>query len=203
MNELQIYQDMCQKGYIHEVDTFYDSKSYFEMSFNTPLSWHPDAVFSKLNTFCPFFLEIMKTYEKPKVAEFYSGFGVFLKMVKNLIPESKIYFINKETSNSSKICKHILSTVTCNYAENVEKKELDIIFSDSILNILSDTEIKNIITLMYESLSVNGLLCLLINMDPITIRKDFDLRWIHDLYQKKGMLCVWGKYSFCSLWIKK
>lgn len=180
-----------------------DSIEYFNNLFSTPLNFEEDQFRNKLMIFCPYFLDLIRIASAPKIAEFNSGAGIFLKLSKNINTESSLYFVNSVNSNANLIAQQIIDNTDFELVdiENTDLK-FDVIINDGVLNLLSDGEIKELIERILASLSEGGLLLLLINLEPAELRKDFDIHWIHDLIQTESM-CLWGKYTFSSLWIKK
>lgn len=203
MNSKEIYIKLKEENSLKKDTNFHDSESYFDILFSSPLNFDESAFENKINVFCPYFLEYTSLMVNPRVAEWISGVGTFLKIFKRINPSSSLYYVNDLQSNAVILSKEIMKDYDCQFVEKSTVAKFDIIFSDGILNLLDDSLIQDIIKKMVTSLDVNGVLMLLINLDPNTLRNDFNLIWIHNLVQEMDMICVWGKYTFSSMWIKK
>lgn len=202
MNPRDIYNKFKQEGLIRKVEQFHDSENYLDLLFTSPLNFNESAFENKVNVFCPYFLEYTSLMDSPNVAEWVSGVGTFLKLFKRINPASKLFYVN-DSVNSLMLAKEIMSEYECVFTERNTEIKFDIVFSDGVLNLFDDETIKNLIAEMMNSLNENGVLMLLINLDPNNLRKDFNLIWIHSLIQETNMMCVWGKNTFSSMWIKK
>lgn len=194
------YKLIKQKGLV-KVEDFYDSESYLDLIFESPLNFVESSFENKLNLFCPYFLEYTSLMENPSVAEWSSGFGVFLKLFKRINNNAKLFYVNKE-GNSKDLAKYFLEETDCTFLERESEQKFDIIFNDGIFNLIDDETIRQWTSLITNSINKGGVFFLLINLDPSSLRKDFKIEWIHNLIQNGDMKCVWGKHTFSSMWIK-
>ena len=202
MNARDIYNKFKQEGLIRDTELFHDSETYLDLLFSSPLNFDESAFENKINVFCPYFLEYTSLMKNPSVAEWLSGIGTFLKIFKKINQTSKLFYVNDQV-NSLMLAKEIMSEYECVFTKTNTEDKFDIVFSDGVLNLFDDETIKNLTIEIINSLNVNGVLMLLLNLDPNNLRKDFNLIWIHNLIQESNMMCVWGKYTFSSMWIKK
>lgn len=200
MNNYDKYNLMQIESEISDYDIHYDNPKFMSGMFSTPLNFDTQTFNNKLDLFCPYFLDLLKQKKEPNIAEWWSGNGTFLQLAKQLNPEAKLHFINRSESNSNKLAKLVLEGYDCIFSET--QVGLDIVINDAVYNVLSDEQITKLSGEIINSLNKNGLFLLIIDWNPSTLRSDFHLQWIHDMLQSE-MNCIWGKYSFTSLWAKR
>jgi len=201
MNYYNLYQQLLTSGSFSETTQFFDSKEYLAQLFSTPLNYETSSFENKLKLFCPYFLPLIEVAINPKCLEFYSGFGIFLEIARMKNPDSELFYINNFRGNSEIIAKSINPEL--NIVNGSENIKYDFIFTDGTFNLFSDEEIEQKITFIHNNINKGGIVCLLVNLDPLTLRKDFDIVKIHQEFQDKNFISIWGKNTFCSLWSKK
>lgn len=201
MNYYNLYQELLTSNRFSDTSQFFDSKEYLAQLFSTPLNYETNSFENKLALFCPYFLPLIEVATNPKCLEFYSGVGIFLEIAKMKNTESEIYYINNLRGNSEMIAKTINPQV--NIVNGTENIKYDFIFTDGTFNLFSDQEIEQKIEFISKNIKKGGIICLLVNLDPLILRKDFDIVKIHQRFQDRGFISIWGKNTFCSLWSKK
>lgn len=200
MNTQDKYNILKEQG-LQPSSKFYDSQEYLDMLFTSPLNYNSGAFENKINIFCPYFLELTSLMINPNVAEWISGFGVFLTTFKQINPTANLFYVNSQ-GNSMNLAKMVLEDYNCEFLEKSTNQMFDIVFSDGVFNLFDDLTIRENINKITNSINKDGVFYLLLNLDTLSLRKYFDTRWIHDLIQENRMICVWGKYTFSSMWIK-
>jgi len=200
MNNLDKYLNV--KSSLSATENFVDSVEFLDILFSNPMNWNEDSFKNKLDLFCPYFLNLIETKLNPRIAEYYSGIGVFLKLMKKINSSCEVHFVNDSESNSVKIATSILNGEEYKINDSLSEEKYDVILSDGVFNWLLDSEIKDLTLKIKESLRVNGIFLLLVNLEPTMLRKDFDLQAIHNDLQN-DLICVWGKNTFSSIWMKK
>jgi hypothetical protein len=201
MNYFNLYQELLGTDQFTDNYHFFDSKDYLSQLFSTPLNFEINSFENKLKLFCPYFLPLIEVANSPKCLEFYSGIGIFLEIAKLKNRESEVFYMNNHNGNSEKLAKRIYPDI--NIVNGTENIKYDFIFTDGTFNHFSDEEIIQKIDLIDGIINKGGVLCLLVNLDPLTLRKDFDIVKVHQLLQNKNFISIWGKNTFCSLWSKK
>jgi hypothetical protein len=202
MNYLNIFQDSIVEKSFDDKDEYYDSKDFFQELFSNPMNYDLVSFENKLKLFCPYFLPLIEVSESPKCLEFYSGFGLFLELAKKYNQESQSFFLNTKESNSNKLAEKIYNDSILLVDDNTNE-QFDFVFTDGTFNLFSDEEIFERIETISRLTKVGGTVCLLVNLDPLSLRKDFDITKIHSQLQKNNFISTWGKNTFCSLWLKK
>lgn len=201
MNYFNLYQELLKSNEIAESSDFFDSQKYLDQLFSTPLNFEINSFENKLNLFCPYFLSLIEVGTKPKCLELYSGIGVFLQIAKNKNTEAELFYLNELGSNSTKIAKYINPSL--NIVNGTENIKYDFIFTDGTFNLFTDDQIEKRLRFVSDNISKGGVFCFLVNLDPLTLRKDFDIVKMHKFLQDNNFISIWGKNTFCSLWSKK
>lgn len=201
MNYYNLYQEFLANNQFSKSEEVFDSPEYFNDLFSTPLNFERNSFENKLKLFCPYFLPLIEVADKPKCLEFYSGIGLFLEIVKSKNTESELFYLNKPNSNSINIAKRVAENI--NIVNGSENIKYDFIFTDGSFNLFSDEQIYERLSFVSNNISKGGVFCLLVNLDPLTLRKDFDIVKIHQFLQDNQFISIWGKNTFCSLWSKK
>jgi SAM-dependent methyltransferase len=181
----------------------YDSRINIEESFSTPLNWDVDHFRQKLQLFSPYFMQMSGTYEKPRVAEIWSGNGTFLDLASRDLPGCTTRYV-AGGRNSAVLFRHLYGEGSPHeLVEGVpEDESVDIAISDAALNHMDDGQVESFVRSCSRSLARGGILCLLVNMDPDRTRQGFDLPGIHSMMSGLGLTCVFGMNTFSSLWLK-
>jgi hypothetical protein len=183
--------------------TGHDSKENLDSSFQTPLNWDIGQFRAKLHLFTPYFMEVVSTYESPRVAEIMSGNGTFLDLVAVDLPGSSTTYVARNR-NSADMFRYLYGTIGAHnlVVGRPDASSFDVVISDGAINLMSSEELTDFEEWSFGSLAPGGVMCLLVNMAPEGLRPDFDLQALHARIRGRGLRCIHGMNTFSSLWKK-
>lgn len=189
----------------NNIDLLIDSKNLIydiiRYSFNTEKS----QILAKYQLFSPYMMSLITSSGYNNFLEYMGGMGILSEIIKENIPSSSVTFnsINNEISN---FAKWRFDKKGLNISVESLLREYDVIISDGFLQYLDSDGQENLLNMMINMTSKNGLLCLLIDISGedvnYPLKKNVDILNIHSILEQSDMVCIYGKNTFSSLWKK-
>jgi 2-polyprenyl-3-methyl-5-hydroxy-6-metoxy-1,4-benzoquinol methylase len=198
--EAGTYEDKAKDFYKTSENYIYDLLS---------VNYSKQAVTTKLDHFDPKIIKMIKDHPGSEFLEFGGGTGVFCEIVqgfgKNVtyldIPGKVYDFADWRFKKYG-----IPVTMICSDPGKLRlEKKYDVVFSDAVIEHVIDPP--QIIEELCEHINDGGLFILLVDIEGYSdhhpMHRNVDIVSLHKIIQKKGLMNISGKNTFCSIWKKR
>ncbi len=170
-----------------------------------------DAVLSKLNRFVPNFLELIKQHPGPRFLEFGGGTGVLVEIIESKT-DKRVTYVDID-GYISEFARWRLQKNNCQIETVIIPQDdfdlpklYDVIFTDAVIEHLPDEQQLRYAQKLGSSLSDDGMLIFLVDLsgkdEKMPMHFDVNIQALHQILQKTGLTCYYGKNQFASVWCK-
>ena len=165
----------------------------------------------KIDTFSPGFLYDVSSRKSGNFLEFGGGLGVFCEIIKKRTNLDVTYCDIKTRISDFTLWRYDkykvpISSLIIPQEDFSLPEKYDVIFTDAVIEHLPSDQQEAYIRKLGSHLKTSGVLCLLIDLEghneEMPMHNDVDIMKLHSLLQEDGLICVYGKNTFSSRWVK-
>ena len=182
-----------------DIDSIYSEELIFD-TFKIGFNLDKQSLLSKYHAFSPQLIDFFFNLNIRSFLEIGISFGLFSDLMIEFNPNILVDYLNP--NNEIKDFSKTIISKKVNIIDSIEKK-YDAILCDGYVQYFSDKEQVSLITKLSDSINYNGVIGLLIDLGGKSyLREDVDINKLHSIMDDKGLVCLYGKNTFSSIWKK-
>jgi hypothetical protein len=190
-------------------DFYENSDTYIYDLFNA--NYDEDRLVQKIDLFSPGFMFDLASRKDGKFLEFGGGLGVFCEIVKKRTNLEVTYCDIKTKISDFTSWRYdkygipIKRLIIPQEDFQLDGK-YDVIFTDAVIEHLEAEQQEIYVKKLGSYVNLFGVLCLLIDLEgenpEMPMHNNVDITKLHRILEDDGLMCVYGKNTFSSRWVK-
>lgn len=167
---------------------------------------------SKIKLFSPDFFKMITNPTYKSFMEFGGGVGLFCEIIKSIRPDFNVNYFDIK-SKVSDFATWRFNKRKINVNVNIIDQDnptiegsYDVIFTDAVIEHIEENKQISYIRKLSRCVNTNGMMCLIVDLegknDKMPMHFNVNIINIHNTLEQSHMVCVYGRNTFSSIWIK-